>query len=144
MKTTDAPIIVEAIFEHSIERVWNAITQVKEMRIWFFDNIPAFEPKVGFKTMFNVSTKDRDFLHIWEIIQVIPKQKIVYHWAYEGYKGNAFVTFELVEQNFQTKLILTNLVIEDFPDDIPDFEWKSCQAGWNYFIKNSLATHLNT
>lgn len=142
MKTTEDPIIVEHIFNQSIKRVWNAITQLDEMTQWFFDNIPTFEPVEGFKTQFTVQSEDRFFPHVWEITEVIPKKKIVYNWSYSGYKGDSFVTFELIDYGHQTKLRLITQVIEDFPDDIPEFKWESCLAGWNYFIKDRLVTYL--
>lgn len=57
MKIDEDPVVVEQIFEQAIEIVWKAITDVNEMRQWFFDNIPEFSPEVGFKTQFNVYTE---------------------------------------------------------------------------------------
>nr|WP_321245025.1 SRPBCC domain-containing protein [uncultured Psychroserpens sp.] len=144
MKTTDKPILVEHLFDQSIERVWKAITQLDEMTQWFFDNIPDFEPVVGFKTEFTVQSEDRIFPHIWVITEVIPQKKIVYNWSYTGYNGDSIVTFELIEDGHQTKLRLTTKIVEDFPYEIPEFKWESCLAGWNYFIKDSLTKYLNT
>jgi uncharacterized protein YndB with AHSA1/START domain len=144
MKTIEEPICVEHLFDQSIERVWKAITELDEMVLWFFDNIPAFKPIVGFKTEFTVQSEDRIFPHIWEITEVIPQKKIVYNWSYSNYNGDSLVTFELIEHNYQTKLSLTTKVIEDFPDNIPEFKWESCLAGWNYFIKERLVKYLNT
>jgi hypothetical protein len=33
-------------------------------------------------------------------------------------------------------------VVEDFPDDIPEFDRESCQSGWNYLISESLSSYL--
>lgn len=144
MKISEEPIIVEHLFNQSIEHVWKAITQVDQMTQWFFDNIPAFEPVVGFKTQFSVFSEKREFAHLWEISEVIPKKKIVYNWKYESYPGDSFVIFELIKHHHQTKLRLTTKVVADFPDDIPEFKWESCLAGWNYFIKDSLAKYLES
>jgi uncharacterized protein YndB with AHSA1/START domain len=54
MRTDEAPVVVEETFNAPIASVWNAITVADMMRQWFFDNIPAFEPVVGFKTRFTV------------------------------------------------------------------------------------------
>ncbi len=43
MKKGDDPIIVEQFFNRSIESVWKAITEVEQMRQWFFENIPEFK-----------------------------------------------------------------------------------------------------
>ncbi|NJO89720.1 MAG: SRPBCC domain-containing protein, partial [Chloroflexia bacterium] len=72
------PVVAQQHFNKSIEEVWNAITHVGHMTQWFFENIPAFEAKVGFETSFNVHANGRDYLHLWKITEVIPLEKIVY------------------------------------------------------------------
>ncbi|WP_299440899.1 SRPBCC domain-containing protein [uncultured Aquimarina sp.] len=142
MKTTDVPIIVEETFTASVDQVWKAITDVKEMRLWFFDNIESFKPEVGFETQFLVQVEDRKYTHCWKIIESIPNKKITYTWRYEEYPGDASVTFELFEKQHQVMLILSLKVTEDFPSDIPEFTIESCQAGWNYFIGERLKEHM--
>ena len=144
MRTTDEPIIVEQVFDKPINEVWNAITNPHQMTQWFFDNIPDFKAEEGFKVQFNVKAPSRDFLHLWEITEVIPQQKIVYNWKYQDYAGDSYVTFELFELETQTKLVLTCKVIEDFDDTIEEFKYESGIAGWNYFIKDSLVTFLSS
>ncbi|MDG5492384.1 SRPBCC domain-containing protein [Psychroserpens sp. SPM9] len=139
MKVSEPVIIVREVFNHPKERVWNALTKLDEMTQWSFDNIPEFKAVEGFKTQFTVTSEDRAFPHIWEIIDVIPYQKIVYNWSYEGYKGDSQVSVDK-----QTQLTLTTTVTEDFPDDIPEFKRESCVAGWNYFIKDRLKSYLHT
>ena len=142
MKTTDQPIIVEQIFNKPIDAVWRAITDVKQMTQWFFEDIPDFKPEVGFKIQFNVQAPSRDFLHLWTITEVIPWQKIVYNWKYEDFAGDSYVTFELFEINNLTKLVVSTQVVEDFDDSIQEFKRESGVAGWNYFIKDSLTAFL--
>lgn len=142
MKVNEAPVIVEQKFELPIETVWKAITDVKDMRQWFFDNIPAFEPKVGFMTRFNVSTEHQVFPHIWNVTEVIPLRKLVYNWKYEGLPGDSYVTFQLKQIKKEATLTLTTKVVEDFSDDIPEFKRESCLAGWQYFINERLVNYL--
>ncbi|MDP3353676.1 MAG: SRPBCC domain-containing protein [Flavobacteriaceae bacterium] len=142
MKTNFKPIIIEQIFNQNIETVWNAISQLDQMKQWFFENIPAFNAEVGFETQFNVKAPSQDFLHCWKIIEVIPNKKIVYRWKYKNISGEGIVTFELFEKNNQTKLVLTNEGLESFPQDTPEFARESCIAGWNYFIKKRLKEYL--
>lgn len=142
MKTNHKPVIVEQLFNQPIETVWNAITQLDQMKLWFFENIQSFEAVVGFETQFNVKAPSRDFLHCWKIIEVIPNQKIVYSWKYQNIKGEGTVTFEVFQENYQTKLILTNEGLESFPPSIPEFARESCIAGWNYFIQQRLTEYL--
>jgi hypothetical protein len=71
IKKDEAPIVVEQNFDRSVSDVWNAITDVGEMRGWFFDNIPDFKAEVGFRTQFLVESTDRSLLHLWEVTEVI-------------------------------------------------------------------------
>ncbi|MBN1301332.1 MAG: SRPBCC domain-containing protein [Melioribacteraceae bacterium] len=143
MKKTDEPIAVVQEFNKSIGDVWNAVTNVDLMRQWFFDNIPAFEPVKGFKTQFNVASGERNFLHMWEITNVDIPGMIMYNWKYKGYPGDASVVFELSESNSLTILKVSMNIIEDFPEDIPEFRRESCIAGWKCFICENLKRFLD-
>lgn len=142
MKKTDNPIVVEQIFNRSIEDVWEAITVRDKMIQWFFNNIPSFEPRVGFETRFVIQVEDRIFPHLWKLTEVVPLKKITYDWRYEGYAGSTLVTFELFEEGKQTKLRLTDTLLENFTDRIPEFKRESGSDGWNYFIKKNLKQYL--
>ncbi len=142
MSKSHEPIIVEQTFSSSKEELWKAITEVGQMRKWFFENIPAFKAEVGFQTSFNVQAGERNFSHRWTILNVIPQEKIVYDWKYDGYEGEGKVTFELEETEGETLLRLMAEGIETFPQEIPEFSRESCQGGWNYFIKEQLKSYL--
>jgi uncharacterized protein YndB with AHSA1/START domain len=142
MKKGDEPIITEQTFSASIETVWNAITEIDQMRQWYFDNIPAFEPEVGFETQFNVQSQERNFLHMWNVTEVVPQKKITYDWKFEEYPGESTAVFELFEQDGSTKLRLTVLIKESFPEDIPEFTAESCIAGWDFFLRKNLKEYL--
>ncbi|MBD3332417.1 SRPBCC domain-containing protein [candidate division GN15 bacterium] len=142
MKTTDDPVVVEQTFDVSVEQLWQAITDVTQMRQWFFENIPSFEPEVGFETRFNIETGERDFLHVWRISEVVPSRLISCDWRYEGYAGNQLVTFELFDEGNQSRLRLTATVREGFQEGIPEFTREACLGGWQYFIQQSLKAYL--
>jgi len=142
MKNTNKPIIVEQLFKATTKEVWNAITLPEHMRQWFFDNIPAFEAVVGFQTEFSVQSGNRNFKHLWKIMEVEANRKIKYHWSYAEYDGVGFVTFELIEMNKQTLLRLTNEGLETFPEEVPEFSRASCIGGWEYFIQQNLKAYL--
>lgn len=144
MKKIDSPIVVNKIFHSPMEIVWEAITELEKMHQWYFENIPSFKPEVGFKTQFNIQSGERNFLHIWEVLEVIPNKLIKYNWKYEAYPGDSNVMFELFDENDYTKLILTVDILEDFPEDIPEFNRESCIGGWEYFIKDRLKNYLGS
>ena len=144
MKRSDVPIIVEEFFDAEPSIVWAAITELKQMRQWFFENIPDFKPQVGFSVEFDVDAGERTFPHHWKITRVETGKLIEYNWNYTGYAGDAIVVFEVIPAKGSTMLRLTNIVTEDFQDDIPEFKRESCIGGWNYFIKQRLKEYLTT
>ena len=143
MKKTDQAIIVEEVFKAPVEYVWVSITELDKMIQWYFDNIPAFEPVVGFETSFIIQVEDRVYPHVWKITEVVPQQKISCDWTFKGISGRSLVTFELIKEKDQTRLKLTNTVLEDFPENVPEFTRESCTGGWNYFIKESLKSYID-
>ncbi len=135
-------IIVEQTFDNSMKQVWEAITDLNQMKQWFFEQIEEFNPVIGFETQFVVKVEQRAFTHLWKLIEVSPQKKIAYNWKYEEYNGDSNVSFELFNLGSKTKLVLTHLVLKPFPSNILEFNHKSGIDGWNYFIKDRLSNHL--
>ena len=142
MIRNDEPIIVEQTFHASIDTVWKSITEIDLMRQWYFDSIPSFKPEIGFETQFNVESGDKNFLHLWKVIEVVPLKKIAYNWKYDGIPGDSFVAFELFKKNDLTMLRLTHQIMESFPEDIPEFSRENGVEGWTFFIRKSLKDFL--
>jgi uncharacterized protein YndB with AHSA1/START domain len=142
MKVDEAPVIVEELIHASAEAVWIALTDVTEMRKWYFPNIPDFRAEVGFETLFLVTNEGRKFPHRWKVTEVVRNARLVYDWSFDGYPGDSFVVFELSPEGDSTRLTVTATVREDFPDEIPEFRRESCVGGWEYFIQQSLKAHL--
>jgi len=86
-RSDESPIIVEQLFDSPVAAVWDAITKLEKMKQWFFPNIPAFEPFVGFQVDFPVQSNNRTFTHLWKIIEVVPHSRIKYYWTYREYPG---------------------------------------------------------
>ena len=143
MKSDEAPVIVEQDFEKSTSVVWNAITDVDEMRNWYFDNIPDFKAEVGFNTQFLVESGGRRFVHLWEVTEVETLNKVVYNWKFEGYPGDSYVSFEVSGDDESSQLRVTAEVQESFPRNIPEFTRESCMGGWTYFINQRLKAYLD-
>ena len=142
MDANSDPIVVELTFGVPPEAVWEAITDPVRMRQWFFEPIEEFSPEPGFVARFNVRNGDTDYLHVWTIIDVLPGERIVYDWCYEGLPGDSTVTWVLTETPDGTTLLLTHQVNEPFPADDPAFSRESGQAGWDYFIGERLKGYL--
>jgi len=142
MQINAEPVVVEQVFNAPIAVVWKAITDKDQMHQWFFDAMTDFEPEAGFETQFNVRCEGRDYLHLWKIIEVVPQKRIVYDWRYGGYPGSSTVAWGLSEVANGTRLVLTHTGHEGFPQDDPAFSRESCQAGWDYLVRESLKAFL--
>lgn len=143
MKIAENLIQVSQLFNQSAESVWLAITSHKQMVQWFFNNIPDFQAKVGFKTQFDIENQGRHFLHLWEVIEVQENKRIVCNWKYQGYVGDFNVEFDISRNKNKTLLTVSCHVLQDFEDGIPEFSAESCRAGWQYFIQDSLKKYLD-
>lgn len=135
------PIIIEIETKATKEKVWKAITEVGQMKKWFFDNIPNFEAKLHAETSFNVTSSTRDFYHKWKVTEVILNKKIAYTWKYEDIEGESLSVFNIEEYESKTVLTISCFGLESFPNTIPEFTRESCLAGWTYFterLKNYL------
>lgn len=136
------PIVIERLFNASASKVWKAITDKNEMKNWYFD-LAEFKAETGFKfQFFGGPSPGKQYLHLCEITEVIPGKKLTYSWRYDGYPGNSFVTFELIEQGNKTLLTLTHAGIETFPKENPDFAIGNFAEGWNHIVHTSLKEYL--
>ncbi len=144
MKKQDLPIKQEVHIEANKAKVWKALTHLPSMKQWYFDNIPAFEPMVGFKTQFAVSSGPRSFTHLWEVVEVEPELCIAYTWRYQEYAGDSIARFSLAEDKEGTLVSFEAIFLEDFPSDIPEFKRESCETGWKYFLNDRLKKFVET
>ena len=142
MEKSSEPIVVEETLNASQDIVWEAITDPETMRQWFFETIKEFKPEVGFETCFNVECDGTQYPHRWNVTEVIPGEKLVYRWRYDGYDGDSTVTWELSHESFGTKLKLTHVCHESFPQDNPLFSEDACIDAWGYFITQTLPEYL--
>ncbi|MFA6481534.1 MAG: SRPBCC domain-containing protein [Bacteroidales bacterium] len=136
------PIVVERIFDATVLTVWTAITDQQEMKKWYFD-LAEFKAEKGFTFRFLGGPDGKEpYVHLCEVIEVIPQKSLTYSWRYEGYTGISFVTFVLVEQEGKTFLRLIHRGIDTFPKENPDLAINNFIEGWNQIINSSLLAYL--
>jgi uncharacterized protein YndB with AHSA1/START domain len=135
------PIIVERVYNAPQEKVWQAITDKKQMKEWYFD-FSDFKPEVGFEFTWHGGDEKQQWLHAGKITEVVPGKKISYTWKYPGYAGESHVTFELFPEGDKTRLKLTHAGLETFPADMDAFKKENFVAGWNEIIGNLLTGFL--
>jgi uncharacterized protein YndB with AHSA1/START domain len=138
-------VVVERTLNAPVARVWKALTDVEEMRRWYFD-LKEFKPEVGFEFEFVFEHEGMTYHHLCKITAVEPAKKIAYTWRYKGYEGDSLVTFELSTSDTpriaqsadsgKTRLKLTHEGLETFPT-LPPFARENFNQGWT-----SIASEL--
>jgi uncharacterized protein YndB with AHSA1/START domain len=133
-------VVIERTFNAPVERVWSALTDVEQMRQWYFD-LKEFKPTVGFEFEFVVEHEGNRYHHLCRVTDVILQKKIAYTWRYKGEPGDSLVTFELFPDGNKTRLKLTHTGIETFPQT-PAYARKNFEAGWTAIIGSELKQFL--
>jgi uncharacterized protein YndB with AHSA1/START domain len=133
--TTEA-IVIERTLNAPVARVWQALTDVDQMRQWYFD-LKEFRPQAGFEFEFVVEHEGNTYHHLCKVTDVIPEKKIAYTWRYKGEPGESLVIFELFPERNKTRLKLTHTGIETFPKT-PAYARKNFETGWNTIIDSEL------
>lgn len=142
LKMNTQPVIVERLFNASVPRVWEALTDLEQVRQWYFD-LPEFKAKVGFEFQFYGGKDDNaQYLHLCKITEVVPEKKLAYTWRYDGYPGISTVYFELFKEGNTTKLKLTHSGLENFGTSNPDFAKEEFMLGWTFFLNDALNKYL--
>ena len=121
-------VVVERTLDAPVTRVWTALTDVDQMRQWYFD-LKEFKPEIGFEFEFLVEHEGNTYHHLCKVTDVISEKKIAYSWRYKGEPGESLVTFELYPEGDKTRLKLTHTGIESFPRT-PAYARKNFEAGW--------------
>ena len=129
-------VIVERTLKAPVTRVWKALTDVDQMREWYFD-LKEFKPEVGFQFEFVVEHEGTIYHHLCRVTEVIAQKKIAYTWRYKGEPGDSLVTIELFAEGDNTRLKLTHTGIETFPK-IPAYARKNFEQGWTAIIGTEL------
>ena len=133
-------VVIERSFNVPVARVWEALTNVDDMRVWYFD-LKEFKPEVGFEFEFTVEHEGTKYHHLCKITEVIPQKKIAYTWRYAGEEGNSLVTFELFTDGGKTRLKLTHDGLETFPK-LPAYAKTNFEKGWTEIIGSSLKQYV--
>lgn len=135
------PIVVERIYNAPIHKVWQALTDVKLMKQWYFD-VPDFKPEPGCEFSFMGGTEEHQYKHLCRVTEAIVDKKISYTWRYDGYEGNSEVSFELFAVgDDKTKLVLTHTGLDTFPP-VKDFAKSNFAGGWDHIINTGLKEFL--
>jgi len=129
-------VVIERTLNAPIARVWKALTDVDQMRQWYFD-LKEFTPQVGFEFEFVVEHEGNRYHHLCKVVEIVPEKKIAYSWRYKGEPGDSLVTFELFGEGNKTRVKVTHTGIETFPQT-PAYARENFENGWTAIIGAEL------
>ncbi len=130
------PLVVERTFDAPVALVWRAMTQVGDIRRWYFD-LKEFKPELGFEFAFVVEHQGTSYDHRCKVVEMIPQKKLAYTWRYEGQPGDSLVTIELFPEGKKTRVKLTHEGLETFPQT-PAYARTNFERGWTSIVGESL------
>jgi uncharacterized protein YndB with AHSA1/START domain len=141
----EAPLVIERAYHAPADKVWRALTELNQMKCWYFPQLEEFRAEVGFETAFSVSKQGTAYTHLWKVTEVIPRRKISFEWRYAGHSGNTLVTIELFEQMGTTWLQLTHRGIESFREDRHTvLTREGFSEGWSHLLGRALREYLGS
>jgi uncharacterized protein YndB with AHSA1/START domain len=134
----EQPLIMERTYTAPVAAVWSALTNIEQMRRWYFD-MDGFRPEVGAEFTFAGEKDGIKKVHLCQVKEVIQNKKISYSWRYKDHEGMSLLTFELFDEGENTRLKLTHAGLETFKV----FTKQNFQDGWNHFINTALVNFLS-
>lgn len=135
-------VVIERVLNAPVSLVWKAISNVTEMRKWYFE-LEEFKPEVGFSFEFTSGGAVKQYKHLCEVKESVKEKRLAYSWCYEGYPGNSLVTWELEAQGNKTLLRIIHTGLESFAANGSDFTTQSYTGGWTHFA-DALKTYLES
>jgi uncharacterized protein YndB with AHSA1/START domain len=135
------PFVIERTYDASVDRVWRAITDLEQMKKWYFPDMKGFKPVVGAEFTFTGENKGMIYVHLCKVMEVQPQKKLKHSWRYEGQPGNSFVTWELIPSGDKTTVRLTHEGLETLPA-IEAYARKNFEKGWTQIVGTMLKEFL--
>ena len=136
------PVVVTEIYHAPVEKVWKAITDKDEMKLWYFD-IPNFILKEGAVFDFFEPGESPKYRHRCQILAFEENKLLKHTWTHPDHsKGSSELLWELQEVEGGTKLTLTHTGLDSFSDAGTDFAKENYRNGWNEILGKSLKSFL--
>jgi uncharacterized protein YndB with AHSA1/START domain len=133
-------ITKEKVFNHPIDKVWNAITKAKEISTWFIQ--ADFKAEKGYQYTFTSEVSEKECTTITGTVKEANPYKLVYTWIVADTEIETTVTWQLESVAEGTKLLLEHSGISNYAGDTAISMFESFNGGWNGCI-NQLTDYLN-
>ncbi|TAI48796.1 SRPBCC family protein [Flagellimonas allohymeniacidonis] len=127
----------EKVFNHSIDKVWNAISKAEEISSWFIQ--ADFKAEVGYEYTF--TSKEEGCVPITGTVKQADPYTLVYTWVVQDTDTETTVKWELQELEGKTKLYLEHSGIANYPAESAVEMFESFNGGWDNCV-SLLAGYL--
>jgi len=131
-------IIKEQILNHSIDKVWNAISKQEEISSWFIN--ADFKAEKGYHYSFK--SKGEDCTEINGVVKEANPYTLIYTWIVQDTETETTVKWSLEELNGQTKLLLEHSGISNYPGETAVTMFGHFGKGWENCF-NLLTEYLS-
>lgn len=121
-------IIKEQMFNHSIDKVWSAISIGEEISAWFIN--ADFKAERGYKYTFTAS-EEQGCTQIQGVVKEANPYTLVYTWVVQDTDTVTTVKWALEEINDQTKLILEHSGISNYTGETAVTMFGHFGKGWD-------------
>lgn len=130
-------IVKEQILNHSIDKVWSAISKQEEISTWFLK--ANFKPQKGFAYSFK--SEGENCTEINGVVKEANPYKLIYTWVVQGTDVETLVKWELKETEEGTKLYLEHSGIANYSGESAIKMFKSFDGGWDNCV-SELSKYL--
>lgn len=137
-KSDTRDIVVQEVFPHAPETIWNAFTSGALIARWLMEPV-GFEPVVGNRFTFHTTPAGQwnGTIHC-EVLEAVPNRRFAYSWkgghdSNDGYGSllNTLVTWALEPTEAGTRVTLTHAGFE-LPRNETAF--RNMSGGWNKVV----------
>ncbi len=131
-------IIKEHIFNHSIDKVWDAISKAEEISTWFIS--ADFRAEPGFRYTFTAG-EEKGCTQITGVVKEANPYTLIYTWVVQDTDTETTVKWVLNKVENGTKLYLEHSGISNYPGDTAVTMFGHFGAGWDNCV-SELSKYL--
>ncbi|MGB7528059.1 MULTISPECIES: SRPBCC family protein [Sphingobacterium] len=135
-------IHIERTYPISPAALWQAMTDKKKLKDWFFD-IPNFSTEVGAEFEFSKMEQENKNFHQCQVLEVKPGELFRFTWRHSKLpQGNSIITWRFIPRRGATTLHLTHEGLEHFKDAGDQFSQERFETGWERILGDSLTKFI--
>lgn len=134
----------EALFNHPIDKVWDAISKAEEISTWFIK--ADFKAETGYQYTFTSEPNEKGCTTISGTVKAASPYTLIYTWIVANTKVETTVKWELETTKNGTKLVLEHSGISNYAGETAVAMFESFNGGWDNCISeltNYLKAEVN-